>query len=199
MDGGLEIDAVRSWARVVSDCRVRCPNGDLAGAMRGGWQDVTVYHEILNQGPGPGECILGGWGWLLPACPRYAVHTWDMFLLWGEKHWAFDGIPFMHTWTDEDKHMSERLQDYIWEFGASGRVGNWEDGGRFNRWPTEGYEVALSPRCPSGWIAGGNWYGCGAAIVLEPGSEVTARGVVGQSACAWHAANFGIWNQSLIN
>ena len=45
--------------------------------MRGGWGE-TVYHEVLNQGPGPGECMLGWWGGLVEPgpCVRYAVHTW---------------------------------------------------------------------------------------------------------------------------
>ena len=45
--------------------------------MCGGWGE-TVYHEVLNQGPGPGECMLGWWGGLVEPgpCVRYAVHTW---------------------------------------------------------------------------------------------------------------------------
>jgi hypothetical protein len=215
LDGGLEIDAPRAWARVVSDSRLRCPNGDLAGSMRGGWDSrgrgssrsgassspsssaarVRVYHEILNQGPGPGHCLLSWpWGSIVfgDYCPHYAIHGWDMFLLFGLRGSMFDtGMLswFLYSWTDADKEMSERLQDYIWEFGASGSVSDWDDdgGGAGLRWPAAGYDAESG----------------GAAIVLSPADSerpgLIERGMLGQSACAWHRANFGVWNQSLIN
>jgi hypothetical protein len=188
VDGGLPTTVERAYSRFISDARMRCPNGDLAGAMAGGWvsaPDVKIYHFVLNQGPGPGEPLLGPLALLWPGySPVWALHTWDMFLLAGLPGSIF-GFP-LHSWTEQDVAMSVRLQKAITEFGAAGRVAAWDTG---PAWSPSGYDC-VGDRC-------------GATMVFSPegnaDSAVDARGVLGQSACAWHRGNFGLWNTSLIN
>ena len=174
-DANAVITPQRAYSRIATDLRMRCGAAVLADALAEGagasrssdQQAVSVYHVVMDQGPGPGDAhpILGDWSRGLIYTPRWAFHGWDVMLLYG---WA---LPWpVHQYSAADLRLQRVVRSALTEFGAMGSVRGWE--------PCDLRD--------EGWCSGGTLdeNGWGAA------PEAAA-------ACRMLASHFGIWNYTL--
>lgn len=111
----------KTYAQIVSDLTMFCPNQLLAKTLANQQQRAPLYLYSTPEAPGNPFCPLAPFQSISGYCPKNAFHAVDMFALF-RPYWPSSS----YNYTKADYAYSELLLARFTEFASTGQVSSWQ-------------------------------------------------------------------------